>query len=187
MTTIKKSFGILTLLSAVAALGGCSKSVDGATESSTPTSPSAPSSSASSAEGSLTGLNQCDLLDQALAGQGFPPAKPTVADSKRTCGSQKLPPSGSSAPSVVVALSLQSGQRYTDNVNHPETARTGHIKKRASIEQPAPLGISGGCQINMAVGENSRVLVVVTSGSDTDGACKMAANVAAAVEPKLPA
>lgn len=161
---------------------GCSSTVNGAPEpagaptpAATPTGPANP----------FAALNQCSLVNEILAGQGFPPAQPTIADAKRTCRAN-IAPSITDTDGIGVAISLQNGQKYTENINHPDTARHGDIDGRPIIEQPEPLRVKGGCQVGMAVGDNARALVMATAGSDTKRACAKAEEVATALSAKLP-
>jgi hypothetical protein len=131
-------------------------------------------------------MNQCQLVDKALAGQGFPPAAPTVADAKRTCGARKSIAAAGGDTGLSVAISLQNGQKYLDSITKPDSARTGKLNGRPFVQQREPVSLHGGCQIALAVGDNARVLIVVTSGDDTAGACTEAQTVASAIEPELP-
>ncbi|GAA3538708.1 hypothetical protein GCM10022222_22870 [Amycolatopsis ultiminotia] len=131
-------------------------------------------------------MNQCTLLDQILAGQGYSAAHPTVADPKRSCRADKSFSDGGTRLGLDVVISLQDGQKYTDDIANPQQARSGKITGRPFIEQRDPLGVPGGCQIGMAVGSNARALVIVSTGTDSDAACKTTEEVASSLEPKLP-
>jgi hypothetical protein len=87
---------------------------------------------------------------------------------------------------MVVGITLQNGQKYTDDIVHPETARSGKINKRPFVEQQNLLGTGGTCQFGLEAGPTARVLVLVTTGTDTNAACAKALDVATAVEPELP-
>ncbi|WP_409466848.1 hypothetical protein [Amycolatopsis sp. GA6-003] len=164
-------------------LTACDNSVDG-TAAPGQTASSTPSASSPSSGNPFAARNQCTLLDQLLAGQGYPKAIPSVADSKRSCAAQKH---GDGLDSTVVGLTLQDGQRYTDNVVNPSKARTGKINgTRPALEEREPLGSSGQCMLKLAVPPNSRAIVDVTSGTDTDAACKTAQSLAEKLDPLLP-
>ncbi|WP_084470288.1 DUF3558 family protein [Amycolatopsis benzoatilytica] len=161
-------------------LAGCSGPVAGTAQPGKPaTSVSAPPSG-----NPFAARNQCALLDQILAGQGFPKATPSIADEKRACASQK--PSTGTTSSIDVAIALQDGQLYTDNILRPDTARRGDINGRPSIEQPSPQNTTGQCQVGMAVEPRSRALVLVSSDLSTAEACAQAEKYATALEPLLP-
>ncbi|MFF0146741.1 hypothetical protein [Amycolatopsis sulphurea] len=124
------------------------------------------------------------MLDELLAGQGFPKASPSIADPKHACGTTK--PSTITILALDVGLNLQAGRDYRENIRDPKTARTGDVNGRPAIEEPAPLGSPGQCSILMSVKPNSRAILDVTSGSDTKAACSTARELATKFEPKLP-
>ncbi|WP_409466850.1 DUF3558 family protein [Amycolatopsis sp. GA6-003] len=166
-------------------VAACSTPVNGAA---TPTAsaPASASGPASSSGNPFASLNQCQLVDQVLAGQGFPPAQPSVADSKRSCRSKKTFENAAKDPAIEVGIALQNGQKYTENIQNPNTAHEGNIDGRKLIEQRDLLASPGGCQIGMEVGPNARALVVVLIGNDTPAACKKAEDVATALDKLLP-
>ena len=129
-------------------------------------------------------LNPCSLLDRALAGAGFPPAVPTVADAKESCAANK-PRAGDVSP-VDLALSLQPGRGYRNNVGNPSQASEGQVNGRAAVEEREPQHSPGQCGIWLEVKPASRALVLVTSGSDTANACKLVEGFAEKIEPLLP-
>lgn len=129
-------------------------------------------------------MNQCALLDELLAGQGFPKASPDVADPGHACGTSK--PSSATTRGLDVGLNLQAGRGYKENITDPGKARTGDVNGRPAIEEPAPLGSPGQCSIVMSVEPGSRAIVDVSSGSDTTAACDTAKQLATQFEPKLP-
>lgn len=85
-----------------------------------------------------------------------------------------------------MVISLQNGQKYTENITDSKNSRSGKIGERPFLEQREPLGVSGGCQIGMAVGPNARALVIVSAGDDTKVACDKTQAVAVALDAKLP-
>lgn len=173
---------LLTVAATAIVLTGCGGSVSG---TATPNSPSqsAPADSSVSTN-PFASRNQCALLDQILAGKGFPKATPAVVQPQRSCDSQK--PSVGTVRGMVVGVFLQEGRAYNDSINNPGTARGGNVNKRPSIEEPDPLSSSGQCSISMAVAPQSRAILDVVSGSDTDASCKTAEELAAQLEPLLP-
>jgi uncharacterized protein DUF3558 len=129
-------------------------------------------------------LNPCSLLDQALAGGGFPPAIPTVADAKESCVANK-PRAGDVSP-VDLALSLQPGRGYKNNISNPSQASEGKVNDRAAVEVREPRQSPGQCGIWLDVKSTSRAFVLVTSGSDTANACKLVEGFTEKIEPLLP-
>ncbi|GAB3135395.1 hypothetical protein GCM10027258_07810 [Amycolatopsis stemonae] len=160
----------------------CTSEVGGQASSSSTTEPAAPSTS-STASGPFAGLNPCTMIDQVLAGEGFPPAAPTLARSKESCGSNKL--TSGNTPGMDVSVSLQAGQNYKDTVGKGQAAE-GDVNGRPAIEEREPQNSSGQCGVWMEVKPNSRALVLVSSGSDTPTACKKVEDVAAKIERLLP-
>lgn len=128
-------------------------------------------------------MSPCKTLDQALVGAGFPLATPSIAD-ERACSAQKI--DASTGKGVDVGLDLQDGQKIDENITDPSKASTGTVNKRAAIEQREPQGSPGQCAIHIEVKPSSRAIVLVTAGSDTENACKIAEDYAAKVEPLLP-
>jgi hypothetical protein len=128
-------------------------------------------------------MNPCTVLDQVLAGEGFPQATPTLARSKESCGANK--PTSGNTPGVDVSLSLQAGQNYKDTVGKGQAAE-GNVNGRPAIEEREPQNSSGQCGVWMDVQPDSRALVLVSSGSDTPTASKKVEEVAAKIEPLLP-
>jgi hypothetical protein len=167
-------------------LSACTSQVGGQAAPSSQAGVSTPDTSTASGDPNspFAGLNQCTMLDQALAGQGFPQAEPTIARAKETCRATK--PTSGSTPGVDVALSLQAGQNYKDNVGNPSQASEGNVNGRPAVEEREPEHSTGQCGVWLEVKPNSRVLVLVSSGSDTASACKNVEEVAAKVEPLLP-
>ncbi|MDX3195861.1 DUF3558 family protein [Streptomyces sp. MN03-5084-2B] len=166
-----------------AGLTGCTSEVGGQ---------ATPSSQAAGTTPPVTGdpdnpfaaLSPCTILDQVLAGQGFPPATPTLADSKHGCGTEK--PSSVAEQGLDVALILQPGGDYKNNVNNPGQASEGKVNGRPAIEEQEPQHSPGQCSIRFQVKQNSRALLVLSSALDTASACKQVEGIAAKVEPLLP-
>jgi hypothetical protein len=165
-------------------LTACTSQVGGqAAPSSTTAGATAPATNGTTGN-PFTGLNPCTMLDQVLAGEGFPQATPTLARSKESCGANK--PTSGNTPGVDVSLSLQAGQRYKDTVGNPGQASEGNVNGRPAVEEREPQHSSGQCGVWMEVKPDSRALVLVSSGSDTATACQKVEDVAAKIEPLLP-
>jgi hypothetical protein len=137
---------------------------------------SAASPSNSGAVNPFAGMNPCNVLDQALAGQGYPASVPTTADSKRSCATNKRT---TGTDGIDVALSLQDGQAVDPGV--------GDVNGRHAIQERDRLGGTGSCDVQMEVKPNSRALVLITlrTGS-TDEACAVSNDVSPRIEPLLP-
>ncbi|WP_406640685.1 DUF3558 family protein [Amycolatopsis sp. WGS_07] len=185
MTKTRRAVRLLSAAFALVGTAACSNPVDG---SATPSAsaPAPASSPASSSDNPFSSLNQCQLVDKILAGQGFPPAQPSVADSNRSCRTKKMSENAAKDPAAEVGIALQNGQKYTENIQNPNSAHNGNIDGRKLIEQRDLLGSPGGCQIGMEVGPNARALVIVLIGDDTAAACKKAEEVATALDKMLP-
>jgi hypothetical protein len=175
-------------ISAIAfGLTACTDQVGGqATPSSSPTGTTAPPTESGSVDpdNPFAGLSPCTIVDQALAGRGFPKAVPTVADAKESCRASK--PSAVGIQGADVAVSLQPGMGYRDNVGNPSQASEGKVNGRPAVEEREPLNVAGQCGVWLEVKPSSRVLVTVASGGDTEASCKLVEEVAAKVEPQLP-
>jgi hypothetical protein len=184
VTTRRVPVAFAAVLLAVG-LSSCTSQVGGqANPSSAVESATTSNSGTASADNPFAGFNQCTILDQALVGEGFPPAAPALVRSKETCDTQKL--TSGDTPGMTVGLSLQAGQNYKDNVGNPSQASEGKVNGRPAVEEREPLNSSGQCGVWLEVKPNSRALVLVSSGSDTPTACKKVEEVAAKIEPLLP-
>jgi hypothetical protein len=174
---------VLATAALTAGLAGCTSEVGGqATPSSQATATTAPATA--DPGNPFAGLSPCTILDQVLAGQGFPPAAPTLADSKHGCGTEK--PTSGNVQSVDVSLILQPGGNYKNNVNNPGQASEGKVNGRPAIEEQEPQHSSGQCSIRFQVKQDSRALLVLSSSLDTASACNQVKDIAEKVEPLLP-
>ncbi|MCR6484273.1 DUF3558 family protein [Amycolatopsis sp. OK19-0408] len=144
---------------------------------------STPTSTTADPADPFAGLSACTILDQALAGQGFPQAVPGVAAPEHSCRTSK--PTSGDTPGIDLGLVLQAGGNYRDNVNNPDKASDGKVNGRPAIEEQEPLRAKGQCAIRFQV-RNSRALFSLTYGSDTATACKKIEELAPKVEPLLP-
>jgi hypothetical protein len=179
---VPAAFAALALL---AGLTACTSQVEGQANPGT-SSPgtSAPGTGTANSGDPFAGANSCTILDQVLAGQGFPQAAPTIASAKVTCATTK-PRDGDVSP-VDVTLSLQPGRGYKENVGNPSQASDGKVNGRPAVEEREPEHSAGQCGIWLEVKPSSRALVLVTSGSDTANACKLVEGFAEKIEPLLP-
>ncbi|MEU4666517.1 hypothetical protein AB0F91_00790 [Amycolatopsis sp. NPDC023774] len=119
-------------------------------------------------------------MDQAIAGQGFPPSTPTLADPEHACETEK-PGYGS------VGLDLQDGQSYDAAFSNTSQLQKGNVRNRQAFLEPAINHGTGGCAVSMEVKPKSRALVVLTlSSGSTDQACLDARKVSEAVDLLLP-
>lgn len=174
------------LILAALALGltACSSTVGGAATPATtpPASTAAPASPTGTGNPSnpFINSNPCTILDQALAGEGFPTAAPNIADPEHACSFNK-PPYGT------VGLLLQAGQTIEENIADPSKARTGHVHERRAIQIRENVGAKGDCMNTIEVKPNSRASIVVTLVSrNTDEACAAVNDASAKIEPLLP-
>ncbi|MEU0533063.1 DUF3558 family protein [Amycolatopsis tolypomycina] len=166
------------------ALAACTSQVGGqATPSSQPTGSTAASPGDATAD-PFAGVSSCSILDQALAGQGFPKAEPLVANPKQGCRTTK--PASGNTPGVDVGLSLNPGRGYKENVGNPSQASEGNVNGRPAVLEREPENSPGQCDVWLEVKPNSRAFVLLASGTDTARACQLVEDVAAKVEPLLP-
>ena len=174
----------LAALALTFGLTACTSQVGGQANPSSTASVSTAPESNTTGSNPFSGLDSCALLDQALAGQGFPQAEPTVARSKESCRATKV--ATVDTPGADVALSLQAGQNYRDNVGNPSQASEGKVNGRPAVEDREPQHSSGQCGVWMEVQPKSRALVLLSASTDTESACKQTEEIAAKVEPLLP-
>lgn len=165
------------ILACLAALGctlaACDSSTDGSAKP-------APSSSPARSSTPLAGLDPCQTLDKALAGQGFPPSEPSAAYPKQGCIATK-PTFGSAG------LLLQDGRSYKDNISDPSTTSTGDVNHRAAILERKPVDSVGDCVVDLEVKPKSRAVVGMSlSSGSTDQSCTSVRQLAEAAEPLLP-
>ncbi|MET7995168.1 hypothetical protein ABZU76_30150 [Amycolatopsis sp. NPDC005232] len=172
--------GFVTFVALTCALTACDGSVGG---NPTPVSPSGstPTSAPSSqSDTPLAGMSPCKTLDQALAGQGYSPSTPSIADPEHACDADKPGQDN-------LGLVLQDGQSYDANLSNPSKDQTGHVRARRAILELEPTGQEGLCAVRIEVKPKSRALVSASlAPGTTDAACTRARAVAEAVELLLP-
>lgn len=197
MTGPRKFLALAPLLALL--LMGCDET--GGIPSTNPTQPAATSQTAPAGPGDVfAGLDECDVLDTALEGEGF---EPGVMNDKfksiTTCDAEKLGDEPCTADSckhdtfVDVGVSLAFQPRAFDEMDL-DTARThaGDVNGREAvmIKDPAEreFGLKGACMIIMKVGASHYALVVggLTDERDADKDCKIIEPIAKRVEPQLP-
>ncbi|MGW4061852.1 DUF3558 family protein [Amycolatopsis sp. NPDC004747] len=169
------------------ALTACTSQVGGQANPSSQAPASTDSSTGSATadtENPFSGVSSCSILDQALAGQGFPKAEPLVANPKEGCRASK--PTSGNTPGVDVGLSLNPGRGYKENVGNPSQASEGNVNGRPAVMEREPENSPGQCDVWLEVKPNSRAFVLLASGSDTAKACQLVEDIAAKVEPLLP-
>ncbi|WP_432848140.1 hypothetical protein ACQPXB_45255 [Amycolatopsis sp. CA-161197] len=129
----------------------------------------------------LAGMSSCKTLDQAIAGQGFPASKPSIADLEHACDALK-------AGYGDIGLNLQDGQSYDSDLINPISTKTGNVGHRRAILELQTNHQSGACAVSIEIKPKSRAIVLaVLSSAGPDEACAEARKVAEAVEPLLPA
>ncbi len=180
-STSRRRTVLASLATLALSLTACSSTVGGSPTavSTPPGSTGAPTSSTSSTD-PFAGLSPCTLLDQAVKGEGYPPATISSGDSRHACNVDK-PPYGS------VGLQLQPGQKYQEIVGDSGNARTGDVNSRPAIQVRERLGNKGACEVFMEVKPGSRAIVGINLVSrNTDEACTYAGQEATKIEPLLP-
>ncbi|MEV7096097.1 DUF3558 family protein [Amycolatopsis sp. NPDC051045] len=178
---------VVTSAALAFALTACTSQVGGqAAPSSQATGSTAPSTGSATADpdNPFSGVSSCSILDQALAGQGYPKAEPLVANPKQGCRTTKS--ASGNTPGVDVGLSLNPGRGYKENVGNPTQASEGNVNGRPAVMEREPENSPGQCDVWLEVKPNSRAFVLLASGSDTARACQLVEDVAAKVEPLLP-
>jgi hypothetical protein len=168
---------ILTCL----ALAACTNTVSGNPgASSASDGGSAPPSSATTVD-PFAGVNLCALVDQGVAGQGFPPAQvdPDIK-SKRQCITKK-PELGT------VGIVVQVNVPYNSYFTAGASTKTGSVNDRPAVQVAGGTDDPFGCDIYMEVKPNSRAIVGDTLSTGTaDDACVTARQIATKIEPLLP-
>jgi uncharacterized protein DUF3558 len=165
------------------ALTACTSQVGGQAAPSSPvTGSTAPTGAAQ--DDPFAGMSSCAILDQALAGQGYPKAEPLVANPKQGCRSSKA--ASGDTPGVDVGLSLNPGRGYKENVGNPGQASEGKVNGRPAVLEREPENSPGQCDVWLEVKPHSRAFVLLASGSDTARSCQLVEDIAAKVEPLLP-
>ncbi len=181
----RSSFGRRAALTSLVLLtlvvSACDSKVGG-----TPQAADTPSSSTSSAAPTGTsssdpfaGLNPCDVVDQVMAGEGFPAAAPGTVDRERSCASNK-------PGDATIGVALQDNAGYDQSIPNPSRTSRGHVGQRNAIIEREPIGAAGQCVITMEVKPNSRALVSLSGNSTTDQACERVTAIAVKVEKLLP-
>lgn len=141
---------------------------------------SIPSSNVTAAD-PFAGLNLCALVDQGVAGQGFPPAQvdPGIK-SKRQCSTQK-------PEFAIVGLIVQVNVPYNSSQIAGAAIKTGTVNDRPAVQASGGTDDPSGCDIVMEVKPNSRATVSAGFSSGVvDDACTLAQQVATKIEPLLP-
>ncbi len=172
---------MFTLASLVFALSACDSKVGGTPQAAGTPSSSAPTSSPSSGNGDnpFGGLSPCTIIDQVMAGEGFPAAAPGTVDSARSCASNK-------PGDANVGVALQDNAGYDQNIPDPSKASRGHVGARNAIIEREGIGAVGQCTISIEVKPNSRALVSVSGNGTTQEACDRVTAIAIKVEKLLP-
>ncbi|SNR68779.1 Protein of unknown function [Haloechinothrix alba] len=128
----------------------------------------------------LDGLEACDLLDDALEGEGFPPGEVETAGGENGCMSSK---SGTGT----AGLDLQPGYVYDEFVFDKEKLHLGTVNQRHAMQIRDAIGAGGSCNVSMEVRPDSRAVVGVNMRhGDTDEACAFVEELAERLEPMLP-
>jgi hypothetical protein len=120
------------------------------------------------------------MLDQALAGQGYPASTPDTADPEHACDTVK-PGYGT------LGVNLQDGQSYNSHLGDAKQTQEGHVRNRRAVLSKGILQTSAGCEVSMEVKPNSRAIVDAALSSGTlDQACTDARKLAEEVDLLLP-
>lgn len=125
-------------------------------------------------------LDACDVLEQALEGEEFPPGSLEQAGGDNGCDTTK-------AQFGTVGVTFQPNLAIDDLNADPSQTYPGKINNRRAMQVRNAIRSEGDCMIAIEVTETSRALVVSTlSTGTTDEACAFATEVAEKIEPQLP-
>jgi len=167
------------------AVAGCTDTNAGQ-PTTTSTSTSSAGKSGSSTHGNSTdpfeGMVACDVFDKALDKMDdwdFPEGKYDSSGGDNGCGST-IPQKFSTG------LTLQPGGTLEEFGDDPSKLYDGDIKGRTVVEKRDGYQ-KGSCMLAMAVGENDRALLSIsTSSMSRDEGCDLLEDIARKVEPLLP-
>ncbi|MFI6024586.1 DUF3558 family protein [Amycolatopsis magusensis] len=122
----------------------------------------------------------CDLLNQALQGQGYNAGEVSNSGSLNGCQASK---SG-----IAVRLDLDDQQGVDELRGDPSQMYEGDVNGRRAKQLKRPSSPGAGCYVAMEVGAKARAMVLAGFGTNpsVDEACVEAEKLAAAVEPQLP-
>lgn len=195
MTGPKRFLALAPLLALL--LVGCDET--GGIPSANPTQPGAPSQSApnpTDAADVFAGLDECEVLDAALDGEGFEPGKLDEEFKSITfCNATKLGDEPCTADSCEydrmgvadVGMGFQSHALDELEVDKSKTHK-GDVNGRDALLIKNPSGTrEGACMVLIDVGESDYALTLVTlENRNTNEACDLVEQVAKRVEPQLP-
>lgn len=166
------------LLAAAALVSGCSEKTAGEAAPE-------PSNSSKTSSDPFGGRPACDVLNSVLQAHqpNFDPGSPDRIGGPNECQAHRKQNFGGGT----VALGLNPTAPYNSaKGSDPNKMHAGEVNGRRAMLERDTLGSAGGCAISMDAGTNARADVTVELGADTDGACKLAQNVAESVEAQLP-
>lgn len=195
MTGPRKFLALAPLLALL--LMGCDET--GGIPSANPTQPAAQSEPPKPSEGGdvLSELDECDVLDAALEGEGYEPGR--LHDRFKTidfCNATKLGDETCTADNCeydrmgVADVGLGFQHRAFDELDL-DTSKThkGDVNGRDAllIKNPAEEWGEGACMVLINVGKSDYAVTVVTlENRNTEQACDLVEQVAKRVEPQLP-
>jgi hypothetical protein len=178
---VRNRAALITLATLALVASACDSKVGGTPQAAdTPTNQaSTPAPSSGNSDNPFADMNACTVVDQVMAGQGFPPAQPSAADRFRSCASNK-------PGDANVGVALQDNAGYDQSIPDPSKTSRGHVGPRNAIIERDPIGAAGQCVITIEVKPNSRVLVSLSGNSPTEQACERVTAIAVKVEKLLP-
>ncbi|QKV77874.1 DUF3558 family protein [Amycolatopsis sp. Hca4] len=171
---------VLTSATLVLVLSACDSKVGGTPQAAnTPSGSASPTKPSGTGDNPFTGLSPCTIIDQVMAGEGFPAAAPGTVDRERSCASNK-------PGDANVGVALQDNTGYDQGIPDPSKASRGHVGARNAIIERGSIGAAGQCTISIEVKPNSRALVSVSGNDTTEQACDRVTAIAVKVEKLLP-
>lgn len=168
----------VALLFAVAA---CSPSEEGRGTPATGQNVTSGTSEPSAGVGAFDGVQECQVLDNALAAEGFPPARKETAGGDRGCITDK-PRYGT------VGIVLDDQQGLDDVATDPSKLFDGKVNgRRILVDKESLPSTTGDCAVYLEVAAKARVMLnTALSRGTTEEACDFIERISTAVEPQLP-
>ncbi|MBA0124193.1 DUF3558 family protein [Haloechinothrix sp. YIM 98757] len=128
----------------------------------------------------FTDLAACDLLDDILDDEDFPPGEKSSAGGKNACQSTKQ---GFGS----VSVNLQAEYQYDEFTYDSDKIFPGEVNQRRAVQIRDALDAGRSCDVSMEIEPDSRAIVGANMRhGDTDDACGFVEELAERLEPLLP-
>ncbi|MGH3518511.1 MAG: DUF3558 family protein [Haloechinothrix sp.] len=130
-------------------------------------------------EDPFAGIDRCEILDQALEGEGLPPGEVATVVREKGCDVDKR-------RSMSLGFVLDSGARYDEVQADPSEVFDGAVNGRPAVLVKFK-HVERDCAISMQVTAESHAFLVVALYEGTrEEACGFATKVMGKIEPQLP-